>query len=296
MAPAARSVRASQPAALASLSRYFKIPLKPYNQCQKTTVEEPGRPEEDLRPTGSPSIWNVLASRSTSSPPPHPLPRPHLTVAAPSTAKQLAVQQARPRTQQVPTPAFRPTPPIPFTRKPTSPSPPSPQCPSCAHRRFCPLSQPWTSPCARCLPHPANALRAQAPRTSPSPPLSSAAIPVMPFSRAAMLSPAPSTTGFPAQPPGPSSLRSFSCTPHTLWYHLRVLSAPSTPLLSAGPGATWSEDGDTQRGGTPKAVHFPAPDKGLEVLDRLFYLHLHLLSTSSATFTASAADPFRREH
>ncbi|KAJ7360923.1 hypothetical protein DFH08DRAFT_361055 [Mycena albidolilacea] len=113
----------------------------------------------------------------------------------------------------------------------------------------------------------------------------------------------PNGPNFPARPPGPartsshpvillsngkplkSSLKSSSSAPH-VWtpgstnanggkpsFHLRARSAPSTPQLAGvdptSPGGAWDQGSDPLSPGTPKAVHFPAPDAGLEDI-RLF--------------------------
>ncbi|KAJ6479249.1 hypothetical protein C8R47DRAFT_611791 [Mycena vitilis] len=74
-----------------------------------------------------------------------------------------------------------------------------------------------------------------------------------------------------------SSLKSSSSAPHFSGqgqgpsHHLRARSAPSTPCLAGVGGGAMSPEADAESPGTPtsKAVHFPAPDAGLEDI-RLF--------------------------
>ncbi|KAF7340949.1 CBM21 domain-containing protein [Mycena sanguinolenta] len=129
----------------------------------------------------------------------------------------------------------------------------------------------------------------------------------VPFPRSASsslspLSPVPATGTYPTRPPGPSrtastpiilsngkplksSLKSSKSAPHVpspgasglpgslqgpSGFHLRAQSAPSSPSLGAGAGVAGNWNGsEPSPPMTPKAVHFPAPDAGLEDI-RLF--------------------------
>ncbi|KAJ6457370.1 hypothetical protein C8R45DRAFT_567485 [Mycena sanguinolenta] len=98
-----------------------------------------------------------------------------------------------------------------------------------------------------------------------------------------------SGAGFPTRPPGPSrtsstpiilsngkplksSLKSSKSAPHVASqpsFHLRAQSAPTSPNLGGVPGASWDASTSPTTPGTPKAVHFPPPNAGLEDI-RLF--------------------------
>ncbi|KAJ7146459.1 hypothetical protein C8R44DRAFT_15325 [Mycena epipterygia] len=106
----------------------------------------------------------------------------------------------------------------------------------------------------------------------------------VPFPRASPIS-GPASPAFPLRPAAPvrtashpvvllsngkplkSSLKSSSSAPHMPSHHLRARSAPSTPSLSlSAAGDIGATSPEAESPGTPKNVHFPAPDNGLETV------------------------------